>query len=112
VKKIGGGLLAGFAFLNLVFIGLLSVNYPAGLLLISLLMLLTGFFVAGLFACASLSGPGSQREAVSPLYAADLIGGCIGSLVGSLLLIPFLGMISTAGIVAVLSLLAIIIILA
>lgn len=110
LRKTGAGLLAGFALLNLMFMGILGSSYTAGLMVIGLLMLLTGSFVAGVFACVSLAGGGSQREVVSPLYAADLLGGCAGSLLGSLLLIPFLGMFPSAGIVAALSLLAIMIV--
>jgi uncharacterized membrane protein len=33
-----------------------------------------------------------QKKVISPLYSADLIGGCLGSLVGILILIPLAGM--------------------
>ena len=33
-----------------------------------------------------------QKKVISPLYSADLIGGCLGSLLGSLILIPLAGM--------------------
>jgi spermidine synthase len=33
-----------------------------------------------------------QKKVISPLYSADLIGGCLGSLVGILILIPMAGM--------------------
>jgi hypothetical protein len=47
------------------------------------------------FSRASFSGD-DQRRLVSPLYAADVLGGSIGSGVCSLLLIPLLGLPLTA----------------
>ncbi|MGB5217133.1 MAG: hypothetical protein WBN66_02425 [Smithella sp.] len=67
----------------------------AGLPQISLLLAVTGFLVAGIFAYASLYEIDDQQKVISPLYAADLIGGCIGSLLGSLFLIPLMGMDAT-----------------
>jgi hypothetical protein len=63
---------------------------------LSVLMGLTGFLTGGLFAFASLSGPDHQKNTISSLYAADLAGGCLGSLLGSLIFIPFWGMPYTA----------------
>ena len=45
-----------------------------------------------------------QGAAVAPLYAADLLGGCLGALLGSLFLLPFLGLPATALLVAGLAL--------
>ena len=64
----------------------------AGLAHISFLLAATGFLVAGIFAYASLYEIDNQQEVISPLYSADLIGGCIGSLLSSLILIPLAGM--------------------
>lgn len=64
----------------------------AGLVMISFLLTITGFLVAGIFAFVSLHGIENQEKIISPLYSADLIGGCIGSLLGSLILIPLAGM--------------------
>jgi len=60
--------------------------------MISFLLTITGFLVAGIFAFVSLHGIENQEKIISPLYSADLIGGCIGSLLGSLILIPLAGM--------------------
>lgn len=109
-RRLGWGLLIGFGILNLVFIGLLNANFPSGLFVISILLFATGFLVSGVFAFASLSGVKDQKIVVSPLYAADLLGGCIGSLLGSLILIPFFGMGQTAGIMILLSLLALLLV--
>jgi ABC-type branched-subunit amino acid transport system permease subunit len=57
-----------------------------------------GFLVAGIFAYASIYKIQDQRNIISPLYAADLLGGSAGSLLGSLFLIPVLGLdVTTQG---------------
>jgi len=106
-KSVGRSLLIGFGLLNAAFIGSLNFNYLAGLWSISILMFITGFLVAGIFAFASLYRVDDQKNVVSPLYAADLIGGCLGSLLGSLILIPLLGMELSAAIGMIISLAAI-----
>jgi hypothetical protein len=99
------GMFAGFAAVNLAFVGLLRAQ-AAGLAAVSLLMFSGGALVSGLFACASLLGEADQRTLVSPLYAADLLGGCAGSLAGSVFLVPFLGLEQTAWAMIVVSLAA------
>ncbi len=79
-----------------------------GLAEITGLLLITGFLVAAVFAYASLEGDQDQRKMVAPLYAADLIGGCLGSVVSTLLLIPIAGLVATAGSMATLGLLSIV----
>ena len=59
-------------------------------------LFLSGCLVSALFACASLDRVEEQRRVVSPLYAADLIGGCLGSLAASLFFVPVLGIQLTA----------------
>jgi hypothetical protein len=56
------------------------------------LLFAAGFGVSAVFAAASLEPGSSQASRVSPLYAADLVGGCLGALAASLFLIPVLGM--------------------
>jgi hypothetical protein len=102
----GLALFGGFSVLNLAFIGALRLELPVGLAAVSLLLFASGFLVSGVFAYASRLGAEDQRTLISPLYAADLLGGCAGSVAGSILLIPFLGMEQTAGWMAVLSLAA------
>jgi spermidine synthase len=72
------------------------------------LLLLSGFFVGALFAQASFIAQHTPRSAVSVLYAADLVGGCAGTLLGSLLLIPLAGVVGTGIVVAGASLLMLI----
>ncbi len=106
----GRGLLIGFGALNLLFIGLLTYGYPSGIDTASLLLFAAGFLVSGVFAFASLSGVKYQKSVISPLYAADLLGGCLGALIGSLVLIPFFGMETSAILMAMLSLAAVVLI--
>jgi predicted membrane-bound spermidine synthase len=47
---------------------------------------------------------------IAPLYAADLLGGCLGSLAGSLILIPLLGLDGTVIGMIVLAVLSLILI--
>ena len=65
-----------------------------GLLLTAGLLAATGFLVSGLFICRPLRCPGTEKGH-RPLYAADLIGGCLGAILGSLALIPIFGLAGT-----------------
>jgi len=91
----GVGLFIGFCLLCTVIATKVTLSTTAGLAQTSLLLAAAGFLVAGIFAYASLYGIQDQKSIISPLYSADLIGGCLGSLVGSLILIPVLGMDAT-----------------
>lgn len=55
-----------------------------------------GSLVSAIFAYASLHRVEDQRAAVSPLYAADLFGGCLAAFGTSLVAIPVLGLGWTA----------------
>ncbi len=55
-----------------------------------------GALVAGIFGCASRLGARDGREAVAPVYAADMLGGCLGSVLAGLFLVPMLGAGTTA----------------
>ncbi len=67
-----------------------------GLLETSLLLAVSGFLVAGIFAAASLPDESDARELIAPLYSADLIGSCIGSLTATLFVIPVFGLAATS----------------
>jgi predicted membrane-bound spermidine synthase len=71
------------------------------------ILCLCGALVAGLFGYASRMGVDDQGAVVSPLYAADLLGGCLGSFLAGLLLLPLLGAGATAAGMALLALAAI-----
>ncbi|MCP4755249.1 MAG: hypothetical protein GY866_30665 [Proteobacteria bacterium] len=106
----GVSLVIGFGILNLFFVFLLWTGSTIDVLSVAGLQFCTGALVAGIFAYASLEGVVDQRRIVSSLYASDLMGGCLGSITASLLLVPFLGMDQSAWIMAFLSLLALILV--
>jgi len=88
----GPAALLGFAFLSFSAGVIINAGVDSRIVLIVLLLFLTGFIVGALFAYAGLYKHLDQRKAVSPLYSADLIGGCIGSIAASLLLVPLAGL--------------------
>lgn len=96
----------GLALFSLVTSSEIRSGSVAGLAQTTGFLLITGFLVSAAFAYASLEGVRDQREVVAPLYAADLIGGCLGSLASSLLLIPVAGLVATSASMAPLALLS------
>jgi len=105
----GTALFAGFGLFNLVFILTLG-KIEFGLLGISILLIISGFFVAGVFAYAGFCTVKDQKLVVSPLYSADLIGGCLGSLAASLFLIPLAGLQTTCVFLAVFSFISLVLV--
>ncbi len=67
-------------------------------------LFLAGAWTAAVFAAAARTIPGEDNPAVGPIYAADLAGGCAGARLGGLLLVPLLGLPTTALAIAVLAL--------
>jgi spermidine synthase len=76
--------------------GLAELDVVPTLTKASLALAVTGGLVGAGFGWASLRAGADQRGAIAPLYAADLIGGSVGAVVGGLLLIPLLGLTATA----------------
>jgi hypothetical protein len=72
---------------------LIKMDLLSSLPLISAALLLDGIFVAGIFSFASLYKVEDRQAVISPLYSADLFGGCLGSLIASLILIPVYGLL-------------------
>jgi spermidine synthase len=95
VRGWGIALLVGFGLLNFTAIGTVTGGAAGGLLLTAGLLATAGFLVGGLFAYARLCGVREQTKVISPLYAADLIGGCIGAILAGLALIPIFGFAGT-----------------
>jgi spermidine synthase len=95
-RRLGAFLLAAFAGLVVGAAWLLESARLGGLVMTSILLLACGLLVAALFAYAALRCGRKQGSVVSPLYAADLLGGCLGSLLASLALIPFMGLAGSA----------------
>jgi spermidine synthase len=106
----GYALLAGFSPLGLAAIGTVTGGAAGGLLLTAVLLAAIGFLIGGLFAYAGLYGVREQKKIIGSLYAADLIGGCLGALFGSLALIPLLGLVGTLKGMILLSALALLLI--
>jgi spermidine synthase len=110
-KKVGTTMLIGFALLSAAIGWEIHSGRSTGLLETLGLLVLAGFFVAAVFAYASLYASGDQKDVIAPLYSADLIGGCMGSLLASLLLAPLAGLAVSACLMAPLALLLILLIL-
>jgi len=89
-------LLAGFAVLSSGIGWRIQSGSGSGFIEISFLLLLSGFLTAGIFAYASLRSSSDQNKAIVSLYAADLIGGCLGSILTTLVLVPLAGLSTTA----------------
>lgn len=93
-----------FALSNYAFLSILNFPIEFGLIFYGSLLFANGFLTGGIFSFSSLvSRKADQKKLVSPLYAADLAGGCIGSIAGSLFLIPFAGMKITAAFLIILA---------
>ena len=96
---------AGFSILSLATAARVGAASSGGLLETAGTLAAAGIAVSAVFAYASAMGSRDQRQVVAPLYAADLIGGGIGSLAGSLVLIPMAGLKATVAFMAPLALL-------
>lgn len=105
-RWVGFCLLVGFGLLCFLYVWQIASVIVSGLLGTGCLLMITGFLVAGVFSYVSLRKVEDQRLVVSPLYSADLIGGCLGSLIGSIFLIPIIGLKGTSYIMAFLAMLS------
>lgn len=79
----------------------LGAGSPGGLAATSILLVASGSLVAAVVAQAALLDRADQVRVVAPVYAADLLGGCVGSLGAGFVLIPFLGLPAAAAAAAV-----------
>ena len=89
------GMAAGFILLGSLTYWIMMAGENTSLVVSAALLAAAGFLVAGVFTLASYEGKGEARRAASLLYSADLAGGCFGSLIGSLALIPLAGLDTT-----------------
>lgn len=69
-------------------------------LLFPVFMIVLGVLVGAEFSLASVLYYSDIPTTASALFSADLLGGCIGALLVSTLLIPFMGVLTTCGVVA------------
>jgi spermidine synthase len=109
-RKWGFCLMTGFMLLATLVALQARLFLLSGLAETAALLAAAGCLVAGIFAYATLHGAPEQEKLISPLYAADLFGGCVGSMAASLVMVPLLGMDLTAAGIVGLSLLAVLLI--
>jgi spermidine synthase len=95
-------LAAGLSMAGLAVAAAIHVGWLSGLALSTGLLALIGFLVGAIFAYASLQEHEQGGPMAAALYAADLIGGCFGSVAATLILIPTAGLVSTAAGVGIL----------
>ena len=67
------------------------VTAAGGLFSTGTALFFVGATVAATFVQTSSGEPGEQQRLVAPVYAADLFGGCVGSVVATVVFIPCLG---------------------
>ncbi len=115
-RRAGNGRLAGalgvtaLAALGLACAAVLRAGGGGGLAGSAALLGACGFLVAAAVAFALLRGDADGGTVIGPVYAADLLGGCVGSLVAGLLAIPMLGLPATAALAAGLALAALLLV--
>jgi spermidine synthase len=95
-RSFGIGVLIALAFLSALIGIAIDTGMKSGLISTLCLLMLAGILVAGIFGYACVRQPGGQETAITPLYSADLIGGAVGSLLASLILVPMAGLGATA----------------
>ncbi|MFC2170378.1 hypothetical protein ACFLQJ_00200 [Calditrichota bacterium] len=100
-KWIGYAIVASLLVLCLVAYLSIHLDLDAGLANIGILLFLSGTVTSACFAWTAIKHPEKQSFIISPLYAADLAGGCVGSILASLLLLPFFGATSALLILAI-----------
>jgi spermidine synthase len=102
--------LAALATATALLVGPGGAPYGAGgLPVVALLLAATGAVVAAAYAVAVLRGAPDPGAVTGPVYAADLAGGCLGSLVAGLAAIPLLGLPATVALAAAAALTALVV---
>jgi len=74
---------------------ILTLPIPAPAITFPLLALLAGCLAGAAFPLALILMPGESGQEAGSLYAADLLGGCLGALLGAVLFVPVLGIPQT-----------------
>jgi spermidine synthase len=109
-RRWGRVLLGGFFSLTILIYFVLIRDGGTGLFVMACLLAFSGFFTGTLFAYTTITDTTARHSLVSPLYAADLVGGGSGALLGGLLLIPAAGLDIPVQIVSTLILLSFLIV--
>ena len=86
---------AAVAIYSGVFPLILSLPIPVPALVFPLLALVAGTLTGMAFPLAVALVPGSAGRVAGSLYGADLVGGCLGALLGAVLFVPVLGIPQT-----------------
>ena len=110
VRRTTAGLLAASAAIGVLTVAFVDTGVATGLVLTSVLLFGVGVTLAGVFACAAAGTAADGSATPGGLYGADLAGGALGSLVAGLALVPMAGLVPTAWIVVVLSVLALLLV--
>ena len=83
---------------------ILSLPISTSPLLFPLLALVAGALTGMAFPLAVALMRGSAGRVAGVLYAADLVGGCLGALLGAVLFVPVLGIPHTCAAIALVGL--------
>jgi hypothetical protein len=105
-RLVGSGLIIGFCMMSVLVAWWVSAGGGVNLFSVGSWLVLSGFFVAAVFAYASSAATAAQQRMISPLYAADVVGGALGTVAGSLLWIPVVGLSGTAWLASLICLLS------
>lgn len=93
---LGGLMLLGFGLLNVITYYAIKLDFLGSLVSTSMMLILDGIFVSAIFAFISLNRVEKRQKVMTWLYSADLIGGSIGALIASLILLPIFGILTTS----------------
>jgi spermidine synthase len=83
---------------------ILSLPVPAPALVFPLLALVAGLLTGMAFPLAVALIQGDAGRVAGGLYGADLVGGCVGALLGAVLFVPVLGIPQTCAAIALVGL--------
>jgi spermidine synthase len=110
IKQVLLAELAAVVVYALAFPLILRASIPAPALVFPLLALFAGFLTGMGFPLVVALQGGEVGQSAGMLYGADLLGGCLGALLGAIFLVPILGipqtclMVALFGVVGVLAL--------
>ncbi|MCG6536919.1 MAG: hypothetical protein L7F78_19985, partial [Syntrophales bacterium LBB04] len=96
VRRSGWVLLTIFGLTCVAFAFGVRVQAVSALAETSVLLFWTGAVVSAIFVVALHRDSGDPLNSLSSLYAADVIGGCLGVFLGSMVTIPLTGMTATS----------------
>jgi len=80
-----------FILANGFFLLLMDNSLISSLFVTIILLVVSGCYVAGIFSFSSIYKTRDLKLLISPLLFADLIGGCLASVLGTLIFIPMFG---------------------